>query len=252
MNRILALVSATAIAAAAHAAPLPLPPRDVNPELPEEDVGEVESFGHSVIYLGLAATASVHLVPDCTQFDPPITLPSRCFNIPASSNIGFSAPDLRTIRLPAGASQSLLCYSIDPLVDISFDNRTPVARDQQLSLNIKMIVQNEILNDPELIDPRTGLPYAGRLTRGIPLALELSQQSPSTRDDFKALTGMPGCGMGLISKRMLRTLYGLSETQANEFFTKPITLTFGLSGNVKSAASGAFSYQMRLYGDKAI
>jgi hypothetical protein len=52
-----------------------------------------------------------------------------------------------------------------------------------------------------------------------------------------------------VSKRALVQNYGLSETQATQFFKKPMTITFGSRGTVGMSTFANYFYGIRLYGD---
>jgi hypothetical protein len=56
------------------------------------------------------------------------------------------------------------------------------------------------------------------------------------------------CIGGLVSKRSL-VGSGLNETQAKQFFKKPMKFTFGASGTVQIVDFANFFYGIRLYGD---
>ena len=56
------------------------------------------------------------------------------------------------------------------------------------------------------------------------------------------------CIGGLVSKRSL-VASGLSETQAKQFFKKPMTITFGSSGTLRIVDFANYFYGIRLYGD---
>jgi hypothetical protein len=67
--------------------------------------------------------------------------------------------------------------------------------------------------------------------------------------DFKALQISRSCIAGIVSKRALVQNYGLSETQATQFFKKPMTITFGSRGTVGMSTFANYFYGIRLYGD---
>jgi hypothetical protein len=94
------------------AAPLALAPSLVTAAAAPtvEDVGDPDSFGRNVTYLGLAQTTVVTLTDDCTGSDPTI---ERCIvNQPAPLSTNFNETDLATMNLPAKATKSLVCFAI--------------------------------------------------------------------------------------------------------------------------------------------
>src|SRR5690348_9870020 len=70
-----------------------------------DDVGDADSFGRNVTYLGLAQTLSVAVVDDCSTSDPTL---ERCIVAnPAPAPTAFDEANLATINLPAKATKSL-------------------------------------------------------------------------------------------------------------------------------------------------
>jgi hypothetical protein len=87
------------------------------------------------------------------------------------------------------------------------------------------------LDDPTLIDPNTGLPYGGRMT--LPLSTWSESRSIAAGErEQKSMFLTRHCIGGLVSKRSL-VGSGLTQTQAKQFFKKPMTFTFGSSGTVQ-------------------
>ena len=224
-----------------------------NPALAQtiEEVGDLDSFGRNVIYLGSAQTAPVTLLPDCTPdpADPPDSL-SRCLTLNAApAATSFDESNLASIRLPGRSSRSLLCFSLTPLVNYSFDNQTGIPRHASFTARAVLTLESTVLNDPTLIDPNTGLPYGGKLV--FPLSTYSESHSIGAGErERKQMTLSRHCIGGLVSKNYLRTAYGLSATQAELFFARPIKLTFGASGTVQMADFVSYFYGIRLYGDR--
>src|SRR5688572_31932242 len=131
----------------------------------EEDVGDPDSFGRKPVYLGIAQTPLIALQDDCTP-DPeaPPQPGEQCITLNAQpAATSFNAAGLDHIRLPAAATSSMLCFELTPIVTYQFNNLTgspqPNAR---FTARATITIENEVLNDPALIDPTTGLPYGGR------------------------------------------------------------------------------------------
>ncbi len=125
------------------------------------DVGDADSFGRSLQWLGLA-DGEVDLAADCTGDTFPCTVLAAP---PAVTS--FSYTDLGHITLPARAAHSLLCYWFSPFLTIGYGNDgvTPVVA--QLNYTPTVTIENPLLDDPSLIDPTTGLPFGGQLLTGM-------------------------------------------------------------------------------------
>src|SRR5260221_6705915 len=80
------------------------------------DVGDADSFGRNVHFIGVAQTGTVQFAPDCTP-DPnsPPGPDDRCVVVDPTTTTTFEARDIGRIKLPAKASNSILCHSITSL-----------------------------------------------------------------------------------------------------------------------------------------
>jgi len=230
---IVPLVLAPSLVAAA-AAPTP------------EDVGDADSFGKNVIYLGLAQTMGVTLVDDCTGSDPTV---ERCIvQNPAPAPTAFDETGLATMNLPAKATKTLMCFALTPFINVSWNNFTAVQQTARFNATAVITIDNEVLDDPALIDPGTGLPFGGVLTLGLSTWRNTHSIAPGQFEQ-ESSTQSRNCIAGIISKRALVESYGLTENQAKEFFKKPMTLTFGARGSVSMSDFTSYFYGIRLYGD---
>lgn len=181
-----------------------------------EEVGDPDSFGRDVIYLGNAQTANVALQEDCTP--DPSAPTDRCVTLAAQpAPTSWNEDGLATLQLPADSTKSLICFALTPNVNFEFNNLTGVAQSNaRFTARAVITIENEVLDDPTLIDPGTGLPYGGKMT----LALSTWSESRSIAADEreqKLMFVSRHCIGGLVSKRSL-VGSGLTETQAKQFF----------------------------------
>ncbi|HTU66905.1 MAG TPA: hypothetical protein VMF52_13225 [Steroidobacteraceae bacterium] len=211
-----------------------------------DDVGDADSFGKNVTYLGLAQTPQVALLDDCTGWDT--TFGPCIVQNAAPAPTSFNLPDQVTMKLPAKATKSLLCFAITPFIDVSWVNFTATQQTARYTGSAIITIDNEVLNDPSLIDPGTGLPYGGSLTTGLSTFRTAKSIQPGAFEQT-GTTQSRSCIAGLISKRALVDSYGLSDAQATQFFKKPMTLHFGSRGTVAMTDYATYFYGIRLYGD---
>ncbi len=207
------------------------------------DVGDADSFGRSLQWLGLA-DGEVDLAADCTGDTFPCTVLAAP---PAVTS--FSYTDLGHITLPARAAHSLLCYWFSPFLTIGYGNDgvTPVVA--QLNYTPTVTIENPLLDDPSLIDPTTGLPFGGQLLTGmtsqehfqVPLSPGV-HTTERTRDSAV-------CIAGLISKQTLTDLYGLTDAQARDFFKQSMTLRLNVDGTAQYVDFATLYFGWRLVGD---
>jgi hypothetical protein len=211
-----------------------------------EEVGDADSFGRNVTYLGLAQTLPVVVLPDCTGSDPTF---ERCIvGNPAPSATTFNESDLASISLPAKATKSLVCFTLTPVVQLNWQNTLATPALARFSANAVVTFENPVLDDPALIDPGTGLPFGGSITLGLSTFSDTHTLQPGELDS-KLLFMSRGCIAGVMNKRSLVENYGLTETLAKEFFKKPMTVRFGSRGTVALTEFASYFYGIRLYGD---
>jgi hypothetical protein len=109
-------------------------------------------------------------------------------------------------------------------------------------------IENDVLNDPTLIDPGTGLPYGGRMTRPLSQYSKWRSLAPGERAG-ETMSLSRECISGLVSKSSLIEA-GLSPAQAKQFFRNPMTFTFGAAGGMQGVGFARYTYGIRLYGDR--
>ena len=211
-----------------------------------EDVGDADSFGRNVTYLGLAQTLAVSVLDDCSASDPSL---ERCIVAnPAPAPTSFDEDGLATLNLPAKATKSLICFALTPIVQVQWENFLATQAQARFSGSALVSIDNEVLDDPTLIDPNTGLPFGGVLALGLSTFSDSHTLQPGEHD-FKSMQMSRSCIAGIISKRVLVDSYGLSDAQATQFFKKPMTITFGARGTFALSSFASYFYGIRLYGD---
>jgi len=211
-----------------------------------DDVGDADSFGRNVIYLGLAQTLPVTLTDDCTGSDPTL---ERCIvQNPAPASTSFNEANLATMNLPAKASKSLLCFTLTPFIFVNWENTTGGPALARFNAVADITITNSLLDDPTLIDPGTGLPFGGSLRVGL-TTWSSTHTLQAGEIDTERSTQSRACIAGIISQRSLVENYGLTATQAKDFFKRPITLTFGSRGSVALSTFTQYFYGFRVYGD---
>ena len=109
-------------------------------------------------------------------------------------------------------------------------------------------IESEVLDDPSLVDPVSGLPFNGVLMEStVSTFLQYRSLEPGETDTQFHITTR-SCIGGFASERQLRGL-GFSDAVIRDFYNNPITLTFGVRGSVSMVDSANYSVGIRLYGD---
>jgi hypothetical protein len=211
-----------------------------------DDVGDPDSFGRNVTWLGLAQTLAVTVLDDCSASDPTV---ERCLVAnPAPAPTTFNEDGLATMNLPAKATKSLICFALTPFIQVQWENFLAAPAQARFSGNALITIDNEVLDDPALINPDTGLPFGGVMTLALSTLTDLHTLQPG-ETDFKSYQTSRSCIAGLVSKRSLVEGFGFTETQATQFFKKPMTITFGARGTFALSSFASYFYGIRLYGD---
>ncbi|HEY6941090.1 hypothetical protein [Dokdonella sp.] len=227
--------ASTSIRSAVGAAPSASPSAD--------DVGDADSFGRSLTWLGLA-DGSVELSPDCSSGA------EHCQVLaPAPAATAFAFDDIGRITLPRNATHSLLCYWFSPVLMIDYDNPTASPATARLSYVPTVTVENPVLDDPTLIDPNTGLPFGGSLLTGLTSSERFEVPLAAGQHLFERERDSSVCIAGLLSRQTLVQNYGLSEAQAREFFRKPTTLRLNIEGSAQFVGDASLYFGLRVVGD---
>jgi len=210
---------------------------------PASDTGDPDSFGRSLQWLGLA-DGEVDLLDDCTGDT------FACQTLaPAPGVTNFSYTDLGHITLPARAAHSLLCYWFSPFLTIGYGNDSAAPVVAHLNYTPTVTIENPVLDDPTLIDPTTGLPFGGELLTGMTSAQRFEIPLPAATHITERTRDSAVCIAGLISRDTLVQLFGLSDTQARDFFRHDMTLRLNVNGSAQYVDSAQLYFGWRLVGD---
>lgn len=211
-----------------------------------DEVGDIASFGRSLRWLGVQQM-NIDLLDTC----PPGPVDGfACQPLaPAPATTSFEFHDVARFVLPAKASKSILCHWFSPWLSLAYDNPTAAPQLATLTYSPTLTVENPLLDDPALINPQTGLPFAGRLETAmssserivVPLAPGMAF------DERRRDTAT--CIAGFVSKRGLVENYGLNEAQADEFFKQPMVVRMNIRGSAAFVASAQLIFGLRIIGD---
>ena len=224
--------------------------RNAKPAPPptDADVGDAASFGRNVRWLGLTA-AFVQASTDCASIlaDDPAALCQQISNLAVNTPFAFN--DIASIKLPANASNSLLCHWFSPRVAVTFYNPTANPVPGRYSYNPTLTVENPVLNDPALIDATTSAPFNGKLATSMSASESVQLVVAPGFPITQSLRDSVVCQAGLISKRALVETYGLTAAQADSFFANPTTVRLNVSGSSRFVDYTLYSFGLRIVGD---
>lgn len=218
---------------------------DKGPSL--EEVGDVDSFGRNVRWLGLTQM-NITLADTCP---PPGTDPdSACAVLnPPGTVTSFAFDDVARITLPGKSADSLLCHWLSPFLTIGYNNPTASAVVARLTYSPTLTVESPVLNDPALIDPTTGLPFNGRLLTGMTSSERFEVPLPAGLQVTERQRDSAVCIAGFLTRRSLVETYGLTESQAKEVFKKKITIRMNITGSAQYVHDASMIFGLRIVGD---
>jgi hypothetical protein len=213
-------------------------------------VGDADSYGRYVKFIGLMNTGVISLADDCTP-DPafPPGPEDHCIvPNPAPALTSFTINDAARVLIPAKSANSLFCHWQTPFVSFGFSNPTgvdqPAAR---IILTPTYVIQNPVLNDPALVDPTTGVPLAGSITVSLPGVRRARSLHPG-EVQVERENGTRVCDTGIVSKALLAS-YGLSAAQQAAFFKADTVITMNLVGSARLVNFASVIYGTRFVGD---
>ena len=214
----------------------------------DADVGDAASFGRNVRWLGLTA-AYVQASTDCPAIvaEDPGALCQQISDLAVNTPFAFN--DIASIKLPANASNSLLCHWFSPRLSVTFFNPTAYPVPGRYSYNPTLTVENPVLNDAAMTDATTGLPFNGKLTTSMSASESVQVVVDPAIPISQNLRDSVVCQAGLLSKKALVETYGLTATQANSFFASPTTVRLNVSGSSRFVDYALYSFGLRIVGD---
>jgi len=208
-----------------------------------DDVGDVDSFGRNLRWLGVAQ-GDIALTADCSTWTGP-----GCQVITPGAPTSFSFTDLDRIRLPPKATKSLLCYWLSPLVTVSYENPGATMVNALVRYSPSLTIENPVLDNPALINPMTGLPFAGRLDTSMTSSEFYEVPLPPGAAFTQRSRDSSVCIAGFLSKRTLVDSFGLTEAQANAFFQEETMVRLNVSGAIDHVTDASLIFGLRIIGD---
>lgn len=214
------------------------------------EVGDVDSFGRNLRWLGLVSSTPLVLRTSCDPL-PGEPAELRCAEVnPAEFGSRLAQFDnVATMTLPGRSMNSLLCHWLTPTANVSFANYSGLDnRTGRMTLYPRLTLVNDVFNDPGLVDPVSGEPIAGKIEVAMS-SIWTSALLDSGETLLQRNTSTRTCIGGFVTRRVLVEGYGLSERQADRFFANPTTLQLGVDVVSQHVANASVSLSVRWVGD---
>jgi hypothetical protein len=217
------------------------------------DVGDAETFGHNVQYMG-AASGFVTLATTCPSPTPTPSPPAtvndnQCFALnPAPATTAFDAEDIARIKLPKKATRNVLYPALNFFVNYQLQNSTGSPQPQGLfDFLAHLTIESDVLNDPSIIDPGTGLPANGKLTFEFTYRYR-DDRTMNDGDRQRIRITLVRVGNTGITKAQLVS-QGLTQAQVDDLFKSAMTIRLNIQGSAKLCTDATVTGNMRLFGD---
>ena len=213
----------------------------------EDEVYDTDSFGRNVRWLGLAS-AFINVRTGCPK---PTTPDEFCqeLNATPGASTGFSYNDAARIKLPKGASNSILCYWFSPVLTVTYSNVTASRVIGRFRYTPTLTIENPMLADPSLVDPTTGAPFGGQLLTSMTSSESFQESLEPGVTLTERTRDSTVCIAGFISHKALINNYGLTPAQADDFFASPTTVRLNVSGSVQHVSDASMVFGLRVMGD---
>jgi len=216
------------------------------------EVGELESFGHNVQYMG-AKSGFITLSPACTPAPTPVPPATanddQCFNLaPAPALTTFTANDILRIKLPKKATRTIIYPALNFFINYELQNSTGVFQPQGVfAFNASLTIESDVLLDPSIIDPATGLPANGKLVAqfGYNYRDDRSMDVNARQNLRETLVRVGNAG---INKAQL-IASGLPESVVDDLFKSSMTVRMSVTGSARLVNDASITCNMRLFGD---
>jgi hypothetical protein len=216
------------------------------------EVGDVDSFGHNVQYMG-AKSGFITLSPVCTPAPtpvPPATVnDDQCFTLSAAPALtNFDAEDILRIKLPKKATRTIIYPALNFFINYQLQNTTGVFQSQGVfAFTALLSIESDVLLDPSIIDPQTGLPANGKLVGQFSYAFR-DDRSMDVNDRQRLRETLVRVGNAGINKAQLVGM-GLSEAVVDDLFKNAMTIRMSVTGSARLVTDASVTCNMRLFGD---
>lgn len=223
----------------------PVQPNAAGPT--REEVGDADSFGRNVTWLGLAQM-NITLSSDPCPADPGPD--SACQQLaPWPSQTSFDFDDVARISLPGKASKSILCHWFSPYLSLEWGNPGSGPVLGNLYYQPTLTIESPVLDDPSLVNPQTGMPFLGRLETGMSATENIVVPLDAGASYYETRRDTATCIAGFLTRRGLVDNYGLSEAQAKEVLKKPMVIRMNIRGRATHLGGMQAYFGLRVMGD---
>jgi hypothetical protein len=163
----------------------------------------------------------------------------------------FADIEMASVTVSGSLGRSTLCANPNGQAIYVFKRTDPNGWDlSSLSFDYRYELQSSVLNDPSLINRRTGLPFNGKLTfPEISAFLDQDFMGPSQRIVRNQRIASLECGYPLVTYGNLMSLFGLSSFDAQRVLSGSVTIKLFIAGSLMQTEGANISMTLRMIGD---
>ena len=226
----------------------------INSLLTTEEVGEPDSFGKNVKFLGSAVSGTIYVYHSC---DPAVLLDEleltlspndRCL---AAANGGASASatftDIGRITIPGRSADNVIYFIANNTISNDLQNNFANGLPVFFTYIPRVTIESAALNDPTALDPTTGQPLNGSLTVGISGVKQFFRTVPAGEFEFYNDTYSTAATRGFA--RSYFADLGLPAAVVSNLYRQPMTIRLGMRVSVRNIFLGQYFYTMRFMGN---
>jgi hypothetical protein len=166
--------------------------------------------------------------------------------LPGSAIQTLPVTSVGEIIVAANTSRSLLSLNMQPVASYTLNNPTAAVGSFFVSTLVTVTIESSMLSDPTLINPRTGLPFNGKIEESFRWFYDRRTAEPASS---MSVGDKKPFELTILSRKMLGTWYGISPTRAALVFARPMTVKVGLTGIMEGTGRADFFMSGRLFGD---
>ena len=174
-----------------------------------------------------------------------------CFPLDQSGTGNFTEVELTSVAVSGSTGRSSVCVNTNATAIYAFYRRATAGTDiSTFRLEHRYEIQSTVLDNPALINPRTGLPFNGKLAL-FPASV-LTDQSylgPLQRTVRTQKISDLDCVTPMLNYLLLVNTFGLSSTDAQRLLSGPMTVRLFVSGGLIATDGGSYTMQLRIMGD---
>jgi hypothetical protein len=162
----------------------------------------------------------------------------------------YSNVELGSVTVSGSSGRSTICIQEAGRTAYAFKGNNPEGDIVSLSVAHRYEIQSAVLDNNSLINPRTGLPFGGKLnisTNGG--YVDQDYMKTGQRLARSQTVGSFDCATPLLNYSVLVSGFGLSSLTAQYLMSQPMTIRLFVSGAAGSVDGGFYSMQLRTMGD---